>query len=189
MGITLLELQIAGEAILPEDVEITLPGRKIFRASRPKTVHVIVIHGPGHLKPGFYQVSDTTVFHALAMSNRSPNQVVRFISKLGSGITDPWRRALTQNLGFAAWNLTKDASNSMFMGKDKIKALIPFFYSGIGLLNRLKGGVGMKSIEKEAISQSELLSKSLDQSTTDSRRSIVDSFFSMLAEGGIDRLP
>ena len=58
---------------------------------------------------------------------------------------------------------SRDPANAGYMGKDGWKSLIPYYYAGCGLINRLKGN----NINADAVSQSELLSKALDHTTKD----------------------
>jgi hypothetical protein len=177
MGMSIFELQVSGQAVEPDDVEITHPGRKLWRTAKPKAVHVVSVFRNG--KRRYYQVTDPLLFEMLSRGN-NPSKYFGWISKAMTGMIAPWRRALTQNIGFALANsLSRDPANAGFMGKDGWKSLIPYYYAGCGLINRLKGN----NINADAVSQSELLSKSLDHTTKDAHQGIGGSFKEMLKEG------
>jgi N12 class adenine-specific DNA methylase len=177
MGMSIFELQVSGQAVEPDDVEITNPGRKLWRTAKPKAVHVVSVFRNG--KRRYYQVTDPLLFEMLSRGN-NPSKYFGWISKAMTGMIAPWRRALTQNIGFALANsLSRDPANAGFMGKDGWKSLIPYYYAGCGLINRLKGN----NINADAVSQSELLSKSLDHTTKDAHQGIVGSFKEMLKDG------
>lgn len=176
-GMSMLELQVSGQAVEPEDIEITHPGRKLWRTTKPRAVHVVSVFRNG--KRRYYQVTDPLLFEMLSRGN-NPSKYFGWISKAMTGMIAPWRRALTQNIGFALANsLSRDPANAGFMGKDGVKSLIPYYYAGCGLINRLKGN----NINADAVSQSELLSKALDHTTKDAHQGIVGSFKEMLKEG------
>jgi hypothetical protein len=176
-GMSFFELQVSGQAVEPDDVQITHPGRKLWRTSKPRAIHVISVFRNG--KRRYYQVTDPLLFEMLARGN-NPSKYFGWISKSMTAMIAPWRRALTQNIGFALANsLSRDPANAGFMGKDGWKSLIPYYYAGCGLINRLKGN----NINADAVSQSELLSKALDHTTQDAHQGIVGSFKEMLKEG------
>ncbi len=170
-------LTMTGQGIDADDVEITHPGRKLWRTARPKAVRVASVFHNG--KRRYYQVTDPLLFEMLSRGN-NPSKYFGWISKAMTGMVAPWRRALTQNIGFALANaISRDPANAGFMGKDGWKSLIPYYYAGCGLINRLKGN----HINADAVSQSELLSKALDHTTKDAHQGIVGSFKEMLKEG------
>lgn len=176
-GMSLFELQASGQAVEPEEIEITHPGRKLWRTTKPRAVHVVSVFRNG--KRRYYQVTDPLLFEMLSRGN-NPSKYFGWISKAMTGMIAPWRRALTQNIGFALANsLSRDPANAGYMGKDGWKSLIPYYYAGCGLINRLKGN----NINADAVSQSELLSKALDHTTKDAYQGVVGSFKEMLKEG------
>ncbi|MBN1456887.1 MAG: hypothetical protein JW912_03440, partial [Sedimentisphaerales bacterium] len=177
LGMSIAMLKMTGQAIDPEDVVITHPGRKIWRSTKPRAVHVASVFNNG--KRQYYQVTDPLLFEMLSRGN-NPSKYFSWISKVMTSMIAPWRRALTQNIGFALANtLSRDPANAGFMGKDDVKSLIPYYYAGCGFVNRLKGN----SLNADAVSQSELLSKALDHTTKDAHQGIVGSFKEMLKEG------
>ncbi|MCX5637079.1 MAG: hypothetical protein NTX52_05215, partial [Planctomycetota bacterium] len=170
MGVSVAELKLTGNDIKPEDVEISTPGRPVWRAGKPGAVHIIAPFENG--KRRYYQLTDPLLFDLLT-KGKKPSKYFNWLTHAMINMIAPWRRALTQNIGFALANtLSRDPSNAGFIGADDWKSLIPFFYAGTGLINRLKG----KGINMDATSQSELLSKALDHTTKDAHQSIVGSF-------------
>lgn len=177
MSVTESFLKMSGQAIEAEDIEITHPGRKIWRSAKPRAVHVASVFEGGRRR--YYQVTDPLLFDMLTRGN-NPSKYFSWVSRVMTSMIAPWRRALTQNIGFALANtLSRDPANAGFMGKDGVKSLIPYYYAGCGLINRLKGN----NINADAVSQSELLSKALDHTTKDAHQGIVGSFKEMLKEG------
>ena len=177
MGITVEELKINGQTINPDNIEISTPSRPIWRMGKPNAVHIIAPFEDGKRK--YYQLTDPLLFDLLS-KGKQPSKYFMFLSHSLTKMIEPWRRALTQNIGFALANtLSRDPSNAGFMGQDGAKALIPYFYAGCGLINRLKG----RDVNSDAMSQSELLSKALDHTAKDAHQGIVGSFKEMLKEG------
>lgn len=162
------------ERIQPEDVVISHPGRPLWRMRKPRAVHVVAPFMNGQRQ--YFQVTDPLLFDLFAQG-KDPNAYLGWIMRFVGNPLRPWRRAITQNLGFAASNfLSRDPSTAGFMGRNA-ESLIPYFHAGMGLINRLKG------TNLDAVSESELLSKALDHTTRDAHRSLVGSFFDMLGEG------
>ncbi|MDD5457875.1 MAG: helicase-related protein [Phycisphaerae bacterium] len=177
LGMTIQMLKLTAQDYDPDDIEITHPGRKLWRSARPRAIRVVSVFRNG--KRRYYQVTDPLLFEMLSRGN-NPSKYFGWISKAMTGMIAPWRRALTQNIGFALANsISRDPANAGFMGKDGAKSLIPYYYAGCGLINRLKGN----NINADAVSQSELLSKALDHTTKDAHQGIVGSFKEMLKEG------
>ena len=161
--------------ISPDDVAISTPLRKIWRGVKPSIANVVRVFRDG--KQAFYQVNDPMLFD-LFSGGKDANKYVGLFTKVGADLIKPWKRALTQNLGFAFRNLYRDPSTALGMAKDSVAgALVPFYYTGVSLLARVRGKAS------PAISETELLSKTLNRTSTHAHKTIVQSFVSMLAEG------
>ena len=165
------------EEIRPQDLDIAWAGKEIWRSTKPRAIQVVRVFEDG--KPKYYQVADSLIFDMFASMSARPNRWARFVEKVFGGMKDPWRRAITQNIVFGARNaLTRDPITAGFMGDD-LKALIPGFYSAMGVVNRLQGEKG----SLDAVSASELLSRQLESTTQKPHQRLVDSFFEMMKEG------
>lgn len=164
------------EPVKAADINLSFPGRALFRAKKPNAVNVVGAFFNG--KRQYFQVPDMHLFEIFAKS-QPPGPYVQTINRIAGGTIKPWKRAITQNLAFAIRNLFRDMNTAMFLGDDGLKSLIPFYYISIGLVNRLKGDpAGIRQH-----SAAELLSKALDATTRDSHQSVVHQFKSVLSEG------
>ena len=158
-----------------DDLEISLPGRPVWRMRKPNAIHLIAPFEKG--RRAYYQVTDPLLFEMLSQG-RKPGRYMSLVSRFLTGAVAPWKRIITQNVPFALRNaLARDPSTAAFMGEDGVKALVPYYYAAIGLVNRIQGR------NLDAIQQSELLSKTLDRTTTEVHQGIVGSFMEMLKEG------
>jgi len=167
-------LQPGEQAIKPDDIDIATPSRPVWRMRKPNAVRIIRLFRAG--KPYYYQVPDPLLFE-LFSRGRDPRRYLAWLAKFIGRPVQPWKRYLTQNLVFALGNfLARDSIQAIAMGRSK-RHLIPFYGAAVAVVNRIKGTT------PDAISTSELLSKSLDYTTRDAHQGIVGSFKEMLKEG------
>jgi hypothetical protein len=160
--------------VTPEDIQLSEPGQTIWRAKAPRAVHVVTTFEQGERR--YYQVTDALLFDLFTLG-KEPNKYLEWIARLGAGLIAPWKRAVTQNVGFAATNfLSRDPSNALFMGKEW-RSLLPYYYAAAGALNRVHGD------NLNEVSTAELYSRAADVTTRPGHRGIVGSFKEMLAEG------
>ncbi|HOL95625.1 MAG TPA: strawberry notch family protein [bacterium] len=160
--------------VKPDDIDIATPSRPVWRMKKPNAVRIIRLFSGG--QPYYYQVPDPLLFE-LFSRGRDPRRYLAWLAKFIGRPVQPWKRYLTQNLVFALGNfLARDSIQAIAMGRSK-RHLIPFYGAAVAVVNRIKGTT------PDAISTSELLSKSLDYTTRDAHQGIVDSFKEMLKEG------
>lgn len=158
-----------------EDVDIAWAGKDIWRSKKPNAINVVRVFNNGGYQ--YYQVPDLLLFDLFASTTVKPNKYFAWVARMFNGLKEPWRRAITQNLVFGARNmLARDPATAGFMGED-FKSMIPFYYAAVGVINRVRG----KSMD--AVSASELLSRSLEATVRKPHQKIVESFAEMMKEG------
>ena len=160
------------EAATADTITFMIPGKPIFRSKKP-TVQVVTRwkNGQAH----YLWVPDPVMFTMLA-SVGEPHKSVRLVERLFKGLTDPWKRNITQTFGFTVRNLPRDATTAMMLSDDH---LLPGTYAAVAVLERAMG----TELSEEARSPTELLSKALDATTTKAHKTRVDTFKDVLAEG------
>lgn len=176
MGVSVSELD-PDQIVQPEDVAISTPGKVVWRSTKPRAANVVRVFEKGSAK--YYQIPDPLLFDFFAHSRMTTHSFIRWMGKTARGITNPWKRLVTQNLVFAITNAAaRDPFTAASLSKAETKkTLVPGYLLATGVVNRMTGG------NLDAVSQSELLSRSLDQTTSKPHQKWVDNFKEMLTEG------
>lgn len=158
-----------------EDISVSLPSKTIYRSKSPRAVRVFATMVPGGFK--FYQMSDPFIY-SLFQNSSGVHKYVRWIATFLGKPLAPLRRVVTQNFMFPIASLFRDASFAAEVGSG-VKTMIPGYITAVGVVNRLLGdpeGIAAKS-------RTETLSRSMDHTTSDLHKSLVEKFKDVLAEG------
>jgi hypothetical protein len=174
-------LRKLGLKVPEESMEILAHPYEVWRLRRPNTVHIASVFDPNTSRRTYYQIGDPVVFDVLAHS-KDPNKFVKWLSNFFGGMTKPWKRSLTQNWLFVVRNfLFRDPLMAIYKGQSA-KEMVWGSSAAAAIVHRIKGGEGDMGAQ-EAISESELLSRALDHTTSDAHVGVVQSFMDMLKEG------
>ena len=63
-------------AVEPDDIELTNPGRKLWRTTKPKAIHVVSVFRNG--KRRYYQVTDPLLFEIYRAAITHPSILAGF---------------------------------------------------------------------------------------------------------------
>ncbi|MCX7701336.1 MAG: hypothetical protein N2039_10700, partial [Gemmataceae bacterium] len=149
----------------------------------PNAVHAIAFWENGERQ--YYQIPDPLLFELFA-SREQLGKYVGFIAELGKNVVEPFRRAITQNLVFGFHNIaSRDALQAMLQGEG-LESLIPYFYVGTAIVNRLKLATGRGGV-KWVVEEGELLARALHANSNDAHKTAFGRFLEMLGEGIADR--
>jgi predicted RNA methylase len=165
------------DEVLPNDVVIDIPGKKIFRAVPPKAVRVVVSFSKGQKR--YWQVTDPLLFDLFARSDH-PGKMVGTVTKLGTETIRPWRRSITQNVLFALRNaFARDpmTASANTPADAPLMEAVPGFYFATGLVNRIKGD------PFQVRNETELMSKAIDHTNDVAHQGLVEKFKTILGEG------
>jgi hypothetical protein len=168
----------ADQRLEPDDVEINFPGDSIWRRTKPRGVQIVAPWRNGTRE--FYEVADPILFSYFSR-DRIPmgpiGKVAAYTGHMMRGMVQPWKRAITQTLGFAAWNIvSRDPSSAMLLGEGRL-TLVPGGAALTGFWNRITGKYPQARVAGE------LLSKALDATNLKAHKGAVDRFLAVLGEG------
>jgi len=165
-----------GEAVTAKDVAFDSVGKAVWRATAPRGVNIIAPILDG--RRVYLQIEDPVLFQMFAGS-REPAAFMKWIDKIATPVTEPWKRAITQTLPFAVGNmLSRDPSNAVLMGEGR-EGQLKGMYLLTGLLNRIAGKKGVPEARKTA----ELFTRTLETTTSGAHRIRLNAFTRMLSEG------
>ena len=164
------------ELIKPSNINLSLPGRPIYRAVDPNAVNVVTRWEPGKGLL-FYQVEDPIMYDFMTRTKDVP-KALRFFTELARDVLRPWKQSITHFPVFVAWNIERDAFTSSMLGEGKERFILGGAM-GVGLVNRIMGKKGMQ----EARSDAELLSMSLEHTLSSDHRLASNAFMDVLKEG------
>ena len=175
-GVSVEELA-EDDLVAPADVDISPPGKPIFRATSPRAVHVLTRFEGG--KVAFEQVEDRTLYDFFTRSE-SPNAWIGAFSKFASGPVEPWKQSITQSVGFIPRAVFRDLFGNVLLGEGA-ESLVPGFYWFHGILNKIRGLKG--GGEPAARLNTELLSRSLEHTADRDQKLAGNRFMEILREG------
>lgn len=164
------------EIITADMIEVSWNGKDIWRSTEPTAAKIIAPFENGQRR--FYQVEDPILFDFMTHS-REPAKAIKAFHSVMMPITEAWKKSLTHNVIFSAWQFTsRDIPEAMLMG-DGWQSFVPGFYHASGLINRITGKHRVPS------EYGEMLSKSFNQVATDAHKSRTENFMDVLGEGVI----
>jgi len=155
-----------------DDIELSLPGRPIFRAVAPNARHVIMRWDGGDVK--YEQIEDPILYKFLSQME-SPVQWINWLSESVKGAVDPWKQSITHSIPFAIRAPFRDVFGNVVLGEGP-ESLVLGIYWANGVLNQIAPEPGTKN-------PTENLSNAMEISTSRDQRLLVSRFSRVMGEG------
>jgi hypothetical protein len=163
-----------GEVVTTGDINIFVPGLPIYRNTAPKAKRVVARWVNGERQ--YYLVTDPVVFQLFSARKigGEDSPFLKLLARAATGLTAPWKRAITHSPKFGIRSLTRDPWAGLWFGQDlfnrkgggttKAEDFIPQARLVNGVLHQVFKGNLSPDVEQTI----EMAKKALDHYGTDS---------------------